>query len=823
MKVISVDLKDVPFGTALEAISQKGDFQLNYNRNRIPVDEKVSVKMEKVRALDALVSVLTMTGTELSVTSEGQLVVVPSGNRSVRMGAVKGRVLDVETKAPLVGANVVFVGGTMGAVADIDGKFAIVRVPVGSYTMRMTYLGYEPTSKTDVIVRSNRTTFVEAEMPPSMLLGKTVSVTAGYFSSPNDQSLRTVQFSSEEIRRAPGSAGDVSRIIAGLPSIAKVNDQSNSIIVRGGSPVENGFFIDNIEIPNINHFPEQGSTGGPIGLVNVDFIRDVRFSSGGFSAKYGDRLSSIMDLSFREGDRDRFNGQLDLNFGGFGGIFEGPVFGKKGSLLFSARRSFLDLLVEAIGTGVAPRYSDYQGKLIYDINPKHQITALGVLGVDRIGQTKAQAEDFELQVYGFSNISEGTAGANWRALWNKNGYSNTSLTWTSTRFRYDYIDTRSDVLLLRNRSLERTLKLRNVNYFRLNPAHSLEFGFEMKRLMPEYDNYFADFTSALGDTVPSLTMNQNPQSNTAGVFLNHIFKPSGRFSTNLGLRADYYTYSKNRYLSPRFSFSWRFSERTALNGSTGIFIQNLPLILLMQTGAFKNLKDPKAVHYVLGIEHLITESTRLTIEAYQKDYSHFPVDPAQPSLFVMDEMFYRFGFFFNHERLTDGGKAQSRGIEVMVQKRLAERFYGLASASYFRTRYCGVDGVWRNRIFDNRVIFSIEGGYKPNRKWEFSLRWIYAGGAPYTPFDVEKSRTIKREVLDENRINQSWYPDYHSLNIRFDRRFNFYRTNLIFYFSIWNAYNRKNVANYCWNEFKNQQEVLYQWGLLPIFGLEYEF
>jgi hypothetical protein len=225
---------------------------------------------------------------------------------------------------------------------------------------------------------------------------------------------------------------------------------------------------------------------------------------------------------------------------------------------------------------------------------------------------------------------------------------------------------------------------------------------------------------------------------------------------------------------------------------------------------------------MLGFERLLTETTRLTVEAYDKRYSRFPLDPTQPSLFIIDELFYRYGFFFNHEKLVDDGKAYSRGIEVMIQKRLAEQFYGLASVSYFRSRYQGADGVWRSRVFDNRVLFSVEGGYKPNRKWEFSLRWIYAGGAPYTPFDIEKSQVLNRSVMNENRVNGARYPAYHSLNVRFDRRYNFNRTNLVFYFSVWNAYNRKNVAGYLWDEQKNKQTVSYQWGLLPIFGLEYE-
>jgi len=742
-----------------------------------------------------------------------------------RSGIIKGRLLDGETKAALVGANVEVLNTIIGSATDEQGQFFINDVPVGSYSLRFSYIGYQNATQTDVIVRPQRITFVEAELKPSALQADAVEVSGGYFTQSDEQPLSVTGFSREEIRRAPGSAGDVSRIIWSLPSIAKINDQSNSLIVRGGSPVENAFYIDNIEIPNINHFPTQGASGGPIGMVNVDFIENVQFHTGGFAAQYGDKLSSIMDINFREGNRDEFDAQLDLNFAGFGGALEMPILGQKGSLLFSARRSYLDLIIGLadVGTTVAPSYGDYQGKLVYDINAHHRLTLLGISGDDHNSPDRETAQKNAMIVYGNQDIYENTAGINWRALWNKSGYSNTSVSFTSDQFKEDYFETSSAIHLLRNRSLEQSFKLRNVNHFRLSQRHSIEFGVEAKHLITDYDNFFNDYTNALGDTVSAFTLKDKISADKVGAFASYIVKPVNRLTTTFGVRADYFSYNKNSYLSPRFSFSYQFSPRTSLNGATGVFYQNLPLVLMSQRESNRDLKDPMATHYILGVDHLLTESTKLSLEAYEKDYQDFPIDPTQPSLFQLDELFYRYGFFFNHAPLLDNGKAYSRGVELTLQKKLAENFYGLASASYFRTRYKGGDGVWRNRVFDNRLMFSMEGGYKPNSKWEFSMRWIYAGGAPYTPFDLGASQQLNRAVLDENRINEARYPDYHSLNVRFDRRFNFSSTNLVFYLSVWNAYDRKNIASYYWNEEENKPDVIYQWSLLPIFGLEFEF
>lgn len=746
----------------------------------------------------------------------------PGFGGEITKGKVKGRLLDSATKTPLIGANVLIVGTQFGAATDTDGNFLINAVPVGNYSLKFSYIGYETKIKPDVIVRSARFTFVEAELKAAAVELDQVVITGGYFAETDEQISSITNFSYEEIRRAPGTAGDISRVVL---SLAKVNDQSNGLIVRGGSPIENAFFVDNIEIPNINHFPTQGTSSGPIGILNVDFIRDVNFSTGGFSAIYGDKLSSVMNIKFREGNREEFDGQLDLNFAGFGGVFEGPLFGKSGSYLISARRSFLDLLVKSFdaGTTVAPVYGDLQWKVTFNLNPLHQLSFLGIWGDDHNNPDYDSAVENDMLVYGNQDITENTTGLNWRAVWGKSGYSNTSVSHTSTKFKEDFFETGSQELLIKNRSIEHNFKFRNVNHLFLSKQIGLEIGLEAKHLISDYDNFYAEYTDALGEFTPESILDKKITGNKFGAFANLELKLLPALTTNFGVRTDYFSFTENLHIAPRFGIEYRFTERTSLVGATGLYHQSLPLLLLAQNSANKNLKDLQAVHYVLGVHHFLSDDAKLSLEVYQKDYDNFPIDPSQPSLFLLDELFYRYGFFFNHENLTDSGKASAKGVEVILQKKLAENFYGLASAAYFRTKYTGGDGVERNRVFDNRFIFSMEGGYKPNNKWEFSLRWIYAGGTPYTPFDPTASEAINRGVLDENRINGERLPAYHSLNIRFDRRFYNRGSNLVFYLSVWNAYNRKNIASYFWNQVENKQDQLNQWTMLPIFGLEYEF
>ena len=738
-------------------------------------------------------------------------------------GTLEGKVVDAATKLPLVGVNVILLTTTTGAISDPDGEFTIPNVPVGSYAVQFRIIGYAPVTKTDVIVRPQRITVVSAELSENVIESEQVTVTAGYFHQSDVQSLNSVGFSREEIRRAPGSGGDVSRIIMSLPSLAKVNDQSNSLIVRGGSPLENAFYIDGIEIPNINHFPTQGATGGPIGMVNVDLIEEVTFHTGGFSPSYGDKLSSVLDIRFREGNRKEFDAQLDLNIAGFGGVAEGPL-GEKGSYLISARRSYLEYAIKIfdVGTSAVPSYGDLQGKIAYRLSPNHSLSVIGIYGDDHNDPDLDAALENDMLAYGNQDIYQGAAGAVWRALWGPNAYSTTTVGYLSSSFSEDFFETNTGIHLLRNRSTEASLTVRNINHVTLHPSHALEFGAEMKRLLNDYDNFYGAYTTALGDSTFEAFMTKNVAAQKYGCFITYIGGPISGFTATIGSRVDYFSVNDRMTISPRASLAYQWDELTTFRLSSGMYYQNLPLLLMVQNDANKTLSDPYAVHYIVGMDHLLSDDTKFSIEVYMKEYYDFPVDPSDPSLFLVDEVFYRQGFYLNHGALSSDGRARSRGIEITLQKKLAENFYGLASATYFRTEYTGADDIWRNRVFDNRFIVSAEGGYKPDNEWEFSARWIYAGGTPYTPFDLAASQQLKRGVFDAGNINGSRYPVYHSMNVRFDKRFHFTSSNLVLYLSAWNVYNRKNVAAYFWNENENSQDTIYQWNLLPIFGVEYE-
>lgn len=754
------------------------------------------------------------------------LVVLAFGQQTgkenqIKYGRIKGRVVDSASKEPLTGVNVILVDTKLGAATDLKGEYLINIVPVGSYNVEFHYMGYEKVTCPDIIIRPGRITFLNEEMHEAVFEGEQIVVTAGYFRKEEHEPTSITSFNKEEVRRSPGSGGDVSRILTALPSTSQVADYANDLMVRGGSPSENGFYIDNILIPNVNHFPVQGSSGGTIGLINVDFIEDVKFSAGGFPVTHGNRLSSIVDIRFRDGNREEFDMQLDMSMQGFGGIFEGPLPNKKGSWLFSARRSYLDLIIDLFEAGGIPAYSDIHGKITYDINPNNRITILNLFGKSWQDYDGDEAKDAGLNNYGTLKDEQNTIGLNWRCLWSEKGYSNTAFSYSSMKNSNNWISVKTGELKTFDENTESSLRLYNINFYQINKTNKIEFGFEADYFMNRYDYFRNSFINRLGEEIPGLNIDRKIDAFKGALFASYISNLSGRFTATIGVRADYFSNNKETDFSPRFSVKYKINDKVSLNGAAGLFYQSLPLYLISQINQGKNLKNLKAVHYVSGLDVLLSDDTKLTFEVYNKEYSNFPLDPADPFLFIIDEGNSLNGFG-RYTEFVSTGKAYSRGVELLIQKKLKQNFYGLISTSFFRAKYKDYTSVWRNRLYDNRYLFNIIGGYRPNNLWEFSARWNFNGGVPYTPFDLEASEAAGEGIIDQTKINKSRMPDYHTLNIRVDRRFFFRKSSIVAYLSIWNLYNRANIEQYYWDEDENRQRSAKQWSLLPIFGIEYE-
>jgi len=463
-----------------------------------------------------------------------------------------------------------------------------------------------------------------------------------------------------------------------------------------------------------------------------------------------------------------------------------------------------------------------QGTIVYDMDKENRLTMIDVFSIDEIYLDEDKAVEHDANMYGATDGITNTAGVNWQHIWSNKGFSNTSVAHTFTKYGRDYSKTASQRQFYTNNSKENIIKFRNVNYLKLNNQNSIEFGSDLSGMYIDFDTFYGEYEDQFGNTTPPLYTGSKLSGYKAGAFAVHHLNFLEKFTLDYGARADYFTYNKNFNISPRASLTYELNPKTSLSISAGLFHQNIPSNVLVQSENFKSLKTPMAVHYTVGVSRTLGNAARLSVEFYYKDYYNFPVNPSQPSMFLFDQV-QVFGIFWSNTVLEDKGRANAKGVEVILQKKLAKDFYGLVSGAFSNSKYQDYFGNWHNRIYDNRFNFNLEGGYIPSNEWEFKIRWIYAGGAPYTPIDYQASKNAGVEIWDLSRINSERLPDYHSMNIRIDKRFYFSSSSLLVYLSVWNVYARKNIAFYYWNEVTNELDTQEQWGTLPVLGIEYEF
>ncbi len=740
-------------------------------------------------------------------------------------GAIRGTVYDAVTKEPIVGANVFVLGTSFGAASDLNGVFSIGGLPPGSYSVQASVIGYKAQISTDVAAAPGREVQLVFALQPASIDFDEVVIEAAWFRENADAQVSAQSLSYEEIRRAPGGLEDVIRAISVLPGVVQASAGRNDLIVRGGAPSENLYVVDNLEIPNINHFGTQGATGGPLSFVNLDFVQDVTFATGGFGVRYGDKLSSVMDIRLKEGRRDRLGGKLTVSASQFGLNAEGPI-GSAGSYLFSARRSYLDFIFKAAGFGFVPEYWDFTGKATVAIDQQNEISFLGIGALDNVR---------------FFNDTEDQRFTNSRILGNSQNQYFTNFSWKHlmgkgfvtvgfgrTFVDYDFLQT--DSLLspvFRSDSKEGETSLRADGVWLLD--RDLEFSFgglgKLARIQGDFALTPTSNTVQSGPALPALANRWDTTAfkGSAHVQLARTF--FNRLRVTLGGRFDYFNMIDNPVaIAPRASMRYNLSELTTLTLSGGSYYQAPSYIWLMSNSYNAGLKHVRVDQVVLGIERLLRSDLKVRLEGYFKDYSDYPASIDRPWLVLAntgagyggaEDGFSAFGI----EDLVSEGTGRSRGIELLVQKRLSEvPVYGIFSLSYNNTAYAARDGVLRPGLYDQRIILNLSGGYKFDEHWEASLKFRYGSGTPYTPFNASG------EQLFASDYNAALLPPFHSLDVRVDRRWFFTGWNLIAYIDIQNIYNRKNSQSYRWDPRNNIVESTGgSIGILPTIGVSAEF
>ena len=734
-------------------------------------------------------------------------------------GFVKGKIIDINSQLPLVGANIVIKSTSLGTISDEDGYFSIEDIPNGNYSISASYIGYKTVYLSDIWVRPNAYDFLNVKLEQSVIQIDDINVEENFFKKSLVNEFQSVSFNRDDMRRSPGSGQEITRIINTLPSVASVGENRQDMMVRGGGPTENGFLIDNIYIPSISHFQQaDGRSNGPVGIINTDMVENLDFYSNGFSSKYGNKLSSFGDITYRSGNREKSEGYGLLGMGGLGFLIEGPV-SNKVSYITSFRMSYLDIIADAINaSGGMPSYNDFQTKIDYKPNIYNTFSILVIAGGSLYDRDKKGALDVGESEYGELKNNQLTIGINYKRIWNEKAYSNTSLSISNKYSKVNFSNINTDTLVFKNIEEADIFNFRQINHIKIASQTNLEFGFDA-----QWTTQYYDYLRKLNNSnilLDKIKFDQKVSISNYSAFFT-VKKNLGRkLISSIGLRTDLNDYENTTLISPRINLDYEIvNSRTNLIFNIGDYYQNPPAIYVANKTSDR-LKSARARQYSVCLEHMITASTKFSVSAYQKDYNNSPI---LPNSNLHNDPTFLFDELRMYNGIVSEGSASSKGLEVLIQKKRVENFYGLIGGSIFNSTFIDFEGIERNRNHNYRYIFNIVGGYRPKSDWELSIRWSYFGGRPYTPINLEASISNNEQYSDVKNFNENKTPDYHSLFVRYERRYNLKKSNLILFFEIWNTYNRENIETFFFSRERESIEKILYFSTIPVGGFGIEF
>tara|TARA_B110000027_G_scaffold34657_1_gene38317 strand:+ start:3 stop:2219 length:2217 start_codon:yes stop_codon:yes gene_type:complete len=683
----------------------------------------------------------------------------------------------------------------------------------GLYTIKCSFVGYESKTFAEINVNPNKPTILDIKLIESSTSLDVVEITASPFQKSEESPVSKRSISATEIYRNPGGNRDISKVIQSLPGVASTVSFRNDIIIRGGAPNENRFYLDGIEIPNINHFATQGSSGGPVGMINVNFVREVDLYSGAFPANRGNALSSVLEFKQIDGNPDRIASSLTVGSSDFGITLDGPI-NDKTTFVLSARRSYLQLLFSAIGLPFLPTYNDFQFKTKTKLNDKNQITVIGLGAIDDfvlntgINDNETDPEVIERNNYILGYIPVTTqwnyaVGANWTHF-KDNSFQNIILSRNhlnnrSVKFK-DNIET-SENLLQDYISEEIETKFRFENTLRSN-GWKLNFGTGLEAVTYKNRTFQKIIFQNLPDTLDFNSELNFIKTSVFGQISKKAFE--NKIIASFGVRIDQNSYSKQmsnplKQLSPRFSLAYALGEKSSLNFNIGQYFQ-LPAYTVMGYRNNNNElvnKNNKITyinnkHLVFGIETNPGNFSKLTLEGFYKKYDNYP--------FILEDNISLanlggdFGVIGN-EAVSSTSEGRSYGVEFLAQKKLNKSFYGIMAYTWVRSEFKDKNNKFIPSAWDNRHIISLTGGFKFKKDWEIGMKFRFSGGSPYTPYnDTISSLTSVWDinsfgVFDYNQLNGVRLRSNHGLDIRIDKKWYWKKVTLNVYLDIQNLYN----------------------------------
>lgn len=727
-------------------------------------------------------------------------------------GSIRGRVYNSVTNEGVPFATVQVWGTTTGVVTDGDGKFQFTGLKPGFAELRVSSIGFKPFISSAVMITNSNQVNVDIPLEESEISIGEVVIKASPFSKKVEIPVSIRIIGIDEIEKNPGGNRDISKVIQSYPGVASTPAYRNDVIVRGGGPNENRFYVDNIEIPYLNHFSTQGASGGPVGIINVDFVQSVDFISGSFPASKGNALSSILNFTFTDGNKDKMKYRVTAGASDLGITLDGPT-GDKSTLLLSLRRSYLQFLFSALKLPFLPTYTDFQLKYKIKFDPKNELTIIG-LGAKDDFKLNMKANDTEFQRYVLDYLPVQEQYSYVFGLVFKHYRDNGFDTWVLSRnylnnSQYKYLDNvEADTnKLLDYKSGEGEIKARYERTILAGSGYRFSYGAGYEFAHYRTSSFRRLFLNGYLDNEISYQNDINLLLSKFSAF-GQVSKSylEGKLDLSFGMRSDMNTYSSTMsnplsQLSPRISATYSLKQNLNLNISTGRYYQLPPYTSLGYTdyrGEMVNKENGltyiAADHVVAGLELIPAENIQLSIEGFYKKYSKYPFSVRDSVPLSSKSADYG---IFGDEELISSSKGRAYGFELLGRFKEFKKINMVFSYTFVRSEFKGINSSMVPSSWDNKHLLNLTATRKFSRNWEVGMKWRFVGGAPYTPYDYEKSSykvawdLQGQGYLDYSKFNTLRLNSFHQLDLRVDKEYFYSGWSLMLYADVQNVYNHK--------------------------------
>ena len=728
---------------------------------------------------------------------------------TAQQGAVEGRVMNVRNHAPLVGVLVQLEGRPGAVLTDSAGHYALRQVAPGFYHLTLSLLGFEKKHTLELQVLGHETTFFDVEMEESdvLLTEAVVKPKVQETRAESPLSVRTLEV--QQIEKSAGVNRDVSKLVQTLPGVASTAANRNDLLVRGGGPAENVFYLDGIELPVINHFSTQGSAGGAVGILNPDLVSAVDFYSGVFPANRPNALSSVLDIRMKEGSRDRVHTKISLGASDASLTLNGPL-NSRSTFIASVRQSYLQMLFKWLDLPFLPTYNDFQFKYDYRISDRRNLSIIALASLDKMRlntDLDADANEGRRFLLNFLPTYDQwhyTIGAVYKVL----GAKHTDC-WVLSRNMldngsYKHIGnqpTQPKLFDYQSQESENKLRFERIFWglpFKLNLGAGIQHAHysnrtERRRIVegvPTTDNY--------DSSIDLLAYSAFAQASK------EWWGSRLKFSLGLSVLGNTYNAAMRNPLSqisPRVSLTYALDEKTDVSANVGRYAK-LPSYTSLgyknTAGSYANrntLKYIMANHWVIGVRHRPTDGLSLVVEAFYKNYENYPISLLEGvSLASKGAEFTALG----DEAVASSGLGRAYGAEAVVRLNLPQGITCSATYTLFRSEFTNLAGQYQPSSWDTGHILNVLASWKLPHSWTVSARWRWLGGAPYSPIDYALSSQKEawnirnKAYLDYSRFNSLRLASAHQLDVRVDKEFYFRKWMLNLYFDVQNAYKANN-------------------------------